>query len=98
MIEPTPIDISNNPDLLRLVEEVEATQTPRKLMRENKPLAILMPIASSGKRHKKRGKTKADYEAFRSAAGSWKDVDANTLLKNIYEDRRWTNTRPPVEL
>ena len=30
----------------------------------------------------------ADREAFRRAAGGWKDtVDAETLIKNIYESR-----------
>jgi hypothetical protein len=28
---------------------------------------------------KKRAKTKADYEVFKSAAGSWKDVDVEKL-------------------
>ena len=30
----TPLDISNNPELLRLAEEVEATHTPRLLKRD----------------------------------------------------------------
>jgi hypothetical protein len=40
----TPIDISNMPDLLDLVEEVEATREPRELRRDNKPVALLTPI------------------------------------------------------
>ncbi len=32
-----PVDISNMPDLLDLVEEVEATKTPRELMRDSPP-------------------------------------------------------------
>lgn len=84
----TTIDISNNPDLLRLVEEVETTKRPRKLMRDNHIVAILTP---SIKPHKRKDRTKANYEAFRSAFGSWKDVDTDTLLNNIYEDRRRRN-------
>jgi hypothetical protein len=38
---PTPVDISNMPDLLDLVAEVEATNTPRELRRDNKPVALL---------------------------------------------------------
>ncbi len=35
-----------------------------------------------------------DDEAFRKAAGSWKDlVDADTLMRNIYADR-FLSTRP----
>src|SRR5437660_4854732 len=96
--DPTPIDISNMPDLLRLVQDVEATKKPRKLVRNNKPVAVLIPTNTSLSPKKERPKTKADYEAFRSAFGSWSDVDTVTLLKNIYADRRKTNPRPHVKL
>src|SRR5262245_27075951 len=36
-----PVDISNMPDLLDLVEEVEATKTPRELKRHDKVVAVL---------------------------------------------------------
>ena len=40
----------------------------------------------------------ADREAFRRAAGGWKDtVDADTLIKNIYESRL-LSTRPGPKL
>jgi predicted DNA-binding antitoxin AbrB/MazE fold protein len=39
-----------------------------------------------------------DHEAFRHAAGSWKEtVDADTLIKNIYESRL-LSTRPVPKL
>jgi len=97
MSHPTALDITNIPELVRIVEEVEATKTPRELKRENKTVAVIMPAKKAPLR-KKREKTKADYEAFLSAAGGWKDVDTETLLKHIYEDRRRTNSRPPVKL
>ena len=40
----TPIDISNNPQLLRLAEEVEATNKPRLLKRDDTPIALLSPL------------------------------------------------------
>jgi hypothetical protein len=95
---PTPIDISNNPELLRLAEEVEATKTPRKLARQNKIVALLMPAISKQTRRKMRVKTKADYEAFRSAAGGWNDVDTDQLIADLYADRRRSNSRPPINL
>jgi hypothetical protein len=94
----TAIDISNNPELIRLAEEVAATKKPRKLTRDSKTVAILMPAGTAVKPKKKGEKTQADYEAFRSAAGSWNDVDTDTFLKHIYADRRRTNTRLPVKL
>ncbi len=45
----------------------------------------------------RRKRTKADYEAFLAAAGSWSDVDTDELKKHIYESRA-ISTRPPVEL
>ena len=40
---------------------------------------------------------KADYEAFRSAAGGWKDVDTDKLIADIYADRALSD-RPAVDL
>src|SRR5947209_3857510 len=92
-----PFDISNHPDLLRLAEEVNTTKTPRKLMRANTTLAVVLPVGTTLPAKKNRAKTKADYEAFKSAAGSWKDVDVEQFKAAIYESRR-RSTRPPVQL
>src|SRR6266568_3355240 len=81
----TPVDISTittYPDLLHLVEEVNTTKQPRILKRDSETVAVLMPVATAIQ-PKKRTKTKADHEAFLASAGSWKDVDTETLLKNI---------------
>jgi hypothetical protein len=92
-----PFDISNHPDLLRLAEEVSATKTPRKLIRDHETLAVVMPVGTTLPSKKKRAKTKADYAAFRAAAGSWKDMDVEKFKAAIYESRR-ISTRPPVKL
>lgn len=93
-----PIDISNNPELMRLAEEVARTKKPRELMRDRETVAILMPAITKQVRRKTRVKTKADYEAFRSAAGGWKGlVDTEKLKKDIYESRKIVS-RPPLEL
>jgi hypothetical protein len=93
-----PYDISNHPDLLRLAEEVNTTKSPRKLMRDNETLAVVMPVGTTLPAKKNRAKTKADYEAFKSAAGSWKDVDTDKLIENIYAARRRSNSRPPIKV
>jgi hypothetical protein len=85
------------PDLLRVAEEVAATKKPLKLTRDRKTVAILMPVGTSLSPRKKPEKTRADYEAFKSAAGGWKDVDTDRLIANIYATRRRSN-RPPVNL
>jgi hypothetical protein len=97
MPNPTPIDLTHLPDLVRIAEEVEATKTPRELRGENKLVAVIMP-AKKAPTKKKRVKTKADYEAFKSAAGGWKDlVDREKLKRDISESRK-ISTRPPIKL
>ncbi|MBI3913581.1 MAG: hypothetical protein HY327_05275 [Chloroflexi bacterium] len=90
------IEISKIPELLRIVNEVRKSRTPRVLSRRKEPVAILRPINGSAKRAK-RTKSKKDFEAFLASAGSWKDVDTDKLIKDIYESRK-ISSRPPVEL
>ncbi len=93
------IDISDMPELLRLAEEVRASNQPRMLTCGHEQLAVVMPVGTrTGKRHRGKTPTEEDLEAFRSAAGGWRGVvDVDKLVKDIYESRR-ISTRPPVEL
>ena len=93
MPHPTAIDITNMPELARIAEEVAATKTPLELRRENKTVAVITPVTGGRKAKKPTGKTKADYEAFKAAAGSWKDVDTDKLVKDISAARRGTNNQ-----
>jgi hypothetical protein len=95
--DPRPIDISNIPDLLRITKEVEISKKPLKLTRDRKTVAILMPVSTADTPRKKPRKTRSDYEAFLASAGSWKDVDTDTLIKNIYEGRK-LGSRPQIKL
>lgn len=72
----TPIDISNMPDLLDLMEKVKSENKPRELIRDNKPVAIITPIF----------KSKEKWEKIKAAFGSWSDLNADELTANIY---RW---------
>jgi len=56
----TPIDISNIPVPLDLVEEVEATKKPRELKRDDKVVAVLSPVAQKEKDAPRP--TKADWQ------------------------------------
>jgi hypothetical protein len=86
------------PDLVRIVEEVKTTKQPRILTRDSETLAFLIPPTTKARSKKKRTKTKANYEAFRAAFGSWKDVDIEQFKATVYADRRRTNSRPPAKL
>ncbi len=56
-------------------------------------MAIVLPVKAVARREGRRAKTEADYEAFRAAAGSWKDVDTDELIADIYESGK----RPELE-
>ena len=104
-----PIDISNTPELVRLVEEVRATREPRVLRRDGEDLAVLTPISPTSTRRAARakgGRVKAAVDAaavarsragILAAAGSWKDVDIEAFKRYVRE-RRAISSRPAVEL
>ncbi|MFL5586727.1 MAG: hypothetical protein ACJ8DI_03585 [Ktedonobacteraceae bacterium] len=86
------------PELVKIAEEVDATKTPRELRRENKPVALITPVTGAKKAKKQKAKTKADYEAFKSAAGSWKGLIDVEQFKKVISESRKISTRPPVKL
>jgi antitoxin (DNA-binding transcriptional repressor) of toxin-antitoxin stability system len=87
------IDISQNTELLRLVEEVRASGSARVLTNGSEPVAVLRPVQ---RRRTKAVKECADREAFLSSLGSWADVDTEALKQEIKQAR--SDHRPPVEL
>ncbi|MGN6674064.1 MAG: hypothetical protein ACTHMA_12230 [Thermomicrobiales bacterium] len=92
------IDISDNPELLRLVEEMNAAEEPLLLRRGDTALALLTPVKRPRARKRKREHTDADRAAFRAAAGGWKGlVDTEAFIRDVYESRR-ISSRPPVKL
>jgi hypothetical protein len=96
------IDISNNPDLLRVVEEMRRRNVSAVLTNGNEDVAVVTPVANmprrGGKRSHGRQKTEADVDAFLSAAGGWKDlVDTERLKRDIAESRA-RSSRSPIQL
>ena len=59
---------------------------------------IVMPVKCAPKDTGKRANASADYKAFRSAAGSWHDVDIDIVLATLYESRtaRLHTPAPPA--
>lgn len=91
------LDITHNPELLRVAQEVRRSKMPRLLRAGDVDVAMIMPIADPPKRRSKRVKTEADYQAFLASAGSWADVDVDEF-KRYLRERRDAGDRPPVEL
>jgi hypothetical protein len=48
--ELTPIDIRQVPELAHLVDEVQATRKPRRIVRDGEDLAVLMPTPRRSRR------------------------------------------------
>jgi hypothetical protein len=96
------IDISNNPDLLRLAEDVRRRNASTVLRNGDEAVAVMMPVADSAKRKAPRApfkqKSQADIDAFLDSAGGWKDlVDTEQLKRDIAESRA-RSSRPPLKL
>ncbi len=97
--EHEPIDVSASPELLRLAEEVRSTGRPRVLRRDGEALAMIVPLPPRGARGlKQRALSARDVAIFRSAAGTWSDVDVERFLAEVYAARDVPDERPPVEL
>jgi hypothetical protein len=89
-----PIDITNMPDLVRIAEEVEATNKPRVLKRDNTPLAILTPVK---KKQSDQARSKAVKEAL-ALAGAWKDLPSDRMEEELDRIRHSSRPTPPLEL
>ncbi len=94
MSQPTPIDITNMPDLVRIAEEVEATRKPRVLKRDNTPIAILTPVT---KNRSSQATSKAIKETL-ALAGAWSDLDFDEMLDSLDHIRHDSKPTPPFSL
>ena len=94
MSQPLPIDITNMPDLVRIAEEVNATNQPRVLKRDNTPIAILTPVT---KKQAAKAKSQAVKEAF-ALAGAWKDLPSDQMEEELDRIRHQSKPTPPIEL
>ncbi len=94
MSQPLPIDITNMPDLVQIAEEVEATNRPRVLKRDDTPIAMLTPV-------KKKPSAKAKSKSLKAAlalAGAWKDLPADQMEEELDRIRHSSKPTPPLEL
>jgi hypothetical protein len=94
MSQLTPIDITNMPDLVRIAEEVEATNKPRLLKRDNTPIAMLTPLTE---KQSSKAKNKAVQDAL-ALAGAWGERDWNEVEAELDRIRHSSKPTPPFEL
>jgi hypothetical protein len=94
-----PIDISSQPDIRRLAEEVQATKTPRVLQRDNESIAVVMPLApavpAQGTNIWENYNAERVRDALRESAGALAGVDKEALLSDIKAARRQETQHRP---
>ena len=94
MVHSVAIDITNMPDLVRIAEEVEATNKPAVLKRDNTSLAILTPVK---KKQSDQAKQKAIQEAL-ALAGAWADLPSDQMEEELDRIRHSSKPTSPLEL
>lgn len=90
------IDVSTEPELDRVAEEVRSSGEARILRRDGEDLALIVPLPPAARRRRRREGNQADDHASVASAGGWADVDADRFLADIYESRQ-APPRPAVE-
>ena len=79
-----PLDITDQPDLVRLAQEVQATRTARILRRGNEDLVIVTPVARARHGSPRAGTLRSDDSLFKivgmaaSSDAEPTDVSSNT--------------------
>ena len=73
-----PLDIGDNPDLLRLVEQIQRADAPRVLQHDGRDVAVVTPIKRAKKSPRPRP-TRPDDPLWRivGLAGNDEDLDPN---------------------
>ncbi len=94
MTDPTPIDITNIPELVRIAEEVEASKKPRLLKRDNMPIALFTPVKQKPSH---QAKSRAIKETL-ALAGAWKDLPSDRMEEELDRIRHSSKPTPPFEL
>jgi hypothetical protein len=88
------LDVTDNPAVRQIAEEVCRTHTRVVLSRAGEPIAEVRPL---GHRRGNKRPASESVSAFLATAGAWKGlVDAEELKRQLKESRG--DHRPPVEL
>jgi hypothetical protein len=103
MTTPTPIDITNSPELRHLVEEMRASKQPRLLKQDREPVALLLPLGTTHTQHPPTTKEEvwADYDAVKvqsalaQSAGILAGINRTRLLTDIRNQRSQESTHRP---
>jgi hypothetical protein len=90
-----PIDISNMPDLVRIVEDMKHAKEPRILKQGSAPVAMLVPMGTATQRHKTIDtfdfKSLDEVKASLLEAG-YPDAEVNDMIEAMSELPQYAGT------
>ncbi len=99
MTDPTPLDITNIPELRHLVEEMRASKQPRLLKQDRESVALLMPLGDLFTQPPtSKEDIWTDYDAGKvrtalaQSAGILAGVNRESLLTDIRNQRTQEST------
>lgn len=102
MTDPTPLDITNIPELRHLVEEMRAKKQPRLFKQDRESVALLMPLGTTLKQQPATQEDIwTDYDAGKvrgalaQSAGTLAGVNRRRLLTDIRNQRSQESTHRP---
>ena len=84
----TPIDISNIPDLMQIVHEMQKSKQPRILQEDSTPVAMLIPMTTAADAHKTFDQF--DFQPLEAIKASLQDAhypeaEVNDMLEALSE-------------
>ena len=94
---PRRIKLEPNTDILGLIDEVRADKEPRVLEREGEPVAAIVSMEDLV-RITTLTPSPEGVAAALGAAGAWKDLDTDALIRRIYKARHESPPSAPVRL
>jgi hypothetical protein len=79
------LDISDSPDLLRIVEEVRASNEPRVLQRDHVDVAILRPLKRPARKRIPKGRPTSADDALWRLVGIGESEGPGDIARNKHK-------------
>ena len=94
---PRRIKLEPNTDILGLIDKVRADKEPRVLEKEGESVAAIVSMEDLA-RIMTPVPSRKGIAAALGAAGAWKELDTDALIKRIYKARHESPPSAPVRL
>jgi PHD/YefM family antitoxin component YafN of YafNO toxin-antitoxin module len=91
------VRVTNDRDLVAVVEAVRSDGAPRIVERDGEDIAVVVS-PDEYESTANVPKSRRNKEKLMALAGAWRDVDTDRLVADIYRWRHKSPASPPVEL